>query len=572
MKKKKWLCYLLSLCILGGCHRVKVDDTEEYEIRFRGNVYDLQQIGITSRAGFNAGDHVQLYIVEQDGTDLKLPTNDDFYQMLGDVDGNINFENGERHIYPINPINIYGFYLKGKEGSNENLTAMPVSVASEQTSEEKVLEADLLYVKSEKRHRASQEAIVLSFGHQFAKIQFRFKTDTPTTVDMDKLTLIEVPNVITEGSFDITTGTLTLGEASDNVNAQLTTEASVIVLPQKIAGGKTLFRFVQDEIERSYTVPDEGLLLEKGKVYTCNVLINQYPGAIEKDIVINTKIEDWIESEIPINIEIESGQDVLVRLADVVENVNIEKADLYLSSENRTYKVLNVPVVRNEMVFMFPRETKGGTLQLQKARFYTNDDEQFNYYFTERELMGDNLDILSLTPPNYGDSWNGGKIFIVGKVTGFDATKNVFITDVKGVNAYKGRSVAASSLSDRKMWCNSNAKGKSVLTGASHQYDGLENLEMIEKFIIENNESLNVYSAFQICVDLGEGWYLPALEETRWLVLHKDELGLTLPTGNLVTSTEDTKTTFSAIAPSTGKNASTNKSSSSYVIWPVCAY
>ena len=49
--------------------------------------------------------------MEQDEEGLKLPASEDFYQMSSDTDGNVNFEDGEKHVYPNNPINIYGFCL-----------------------------------------------------------------------------------------------------------------------------------------------------------------------------------------------------------------------------------------------------------------------------------------------------------------------------------------------------------------------------------------------------------------------------------------------------------------------------
>lgn len=30
--------------------------------------------------------------------------------------------------------------------------------------------------------------------------------------------------------------------------------------------------------KKSYTVPNEGMSLEKGKLYKCNILVNRYPG------------------------------------------------------------------------------------------------------------------------------------------------------------------------------------------------------------------------------------------------------------------------------------------------------
>ena len=120
--------------------------------------------------------------------------------------------------------------------------------------------------------------ISLNFSHQFVKLLFHFRTDTPETVDFGQITALEVLNVVREGSFDVATGELTLGDAVDDIQAQPASESMVIVLPQKVKGGDVLFRFVQDGKERSYSVPADGMSLEKGKLYTCDVLINQYPG------------------------------------------------------------------------------------------------------------------------------------------------------------------------------------------------------------------------------------------------------------------------------------------------------
>lgn len=124
--KRRWLCYFLSFSILGSCSRVISEEEEEREICFVGNIQELQQVDLNgSRAGFDNGDKVQLYIVEQDEEGLKLPASEDFYQMTSDAEGNINFEDGEKHVYPDNPINIYGFYCKGKGGNPDNLSALP---------------------------------------------------------------------------------------------------------------------------------------------------------------------------------------------------------------------------------------------------------------------------------------------------------------------------------------------------------------------------------------------------------------------------------------------------------------
>ena len=524
--KKIGLCGIVCLCVFLGCTRVVSDESGEREICFRGNVLELQQVNLFgSRAGLGSGDKVQLYIVEQDEEGLKLPASEDFYQMSSDTDGNVNFEDGEKHVYPNNPINIYGFCCKGMEGNPVDLSNVPVRVEGEQKSEDALLRSDFLYVKSEGRHRATDDAISLDFSHQFVKLQFHFRTDTPETVDLGQITALEVLNVVREGNFDVTTGELTLGDAVDDIRAQPANESMVIVLPQKVKGGDVLFRFVQSGKERSYSVPAAGMSLEKGKLYKCDILINQYPGAGDKDVVISTRVEDWDESEPPIYIAFEDGQNVVATLTGVSNGVVVNRADLYLSSENKVHEKLNIPVIDNKMEFMFPREKEGGTLQLNKAHFYTEAGDEFDYYFKDKELLGDNLDELFLVAPKVGDIWGDGVIFAVGEVTGYDENTSSFVTDVKGVNAYRGRMVSNKALG-KLAWCKSGAKGEKVSVGANDENNGKTNMVALGNFIKINSDELENYPAFMACADLGKGWYFPAYNEIRCIVANKDMLNV----------------------------------------------
>lgn len=523
MKKAK-VCGIVCLCVLLGCTRIVSDESGEQEICFRGNVLELQKVNLFgSRAGLGRGDKVQLYIVEQDEEGLKLPANEDFYQMSSDTDGNINFEDGEKHVYPDNPINIYGFCCEGMEGNPVDLLNVPVRVEGEQMSGDALLRSDFLYVKSEERHRATGDAISLSFKHQFVKLQFHFRTDTPETVDLGQITALEVLNVVREGNFDVATGELTLGNAVDDIQAQPANESMVIVLPQKVKGGDVLFRFVQDGKERSYSVPVAGMSLEKGKLYKCDILINRYPGAGDKDVVISTRVEDWDESEPPIHIVFEDGQNVVATLTDVSSGVIVTRADLYLSSENKVYEKLDIPVIDNKMEFMFPREKKGGTLRLNKAHFYTEAGDEFDYYFKDKELLGDNLDELSLVPPKVGEVWGDGVVFAVGEVTGYDEVSNSFVTNVDGINAYRGREVSSKSLG-KLAWCKAGAKAEKVSAGAGDKNSGRKNMDALENFIELNDDKLENYPAFFACRNLGEGWYFPAYNEVRCVVTNKDML------------------------------------------------
>lgn len=519
--KKVWLCSVVCLCMLQSCTRIVSDESGVQEICFRGNVQELQQVNLSeSRAGLGGGDKVQLYIVEQDEEGVKLPASEDFYQMSSDADGNVNFEDGEKHIYPNNPINIYGFCCKGMKGNPADLLKVPVMVEGEQVTEDALLRSDFLYVKSGKRYRASDDAISLSFSHQFVKLQFCFRTDTPETVDLGQITTLEVLNVVREGNFDVTTGELTLGDAIDDIQAQPANESMVIVLPQRVKGGDVLFRFVQGGKERSYSVPAAGMSLEKGKVYKCDILINQYPGSGDKDVVISTRVEDWDESEPPIHIVFEDGQNVVATLTDVASGVVVNRADLYLSSENKVHEKLNIPVINNKMEFMFPREKKGETLRLNRARFYTEAGDEFDYYFKDKELVGDNLDELSLVPPKVGDAWMNGTVFVVGEVTGFNENTSSFITDIKGINAYRGR-VVSNKLLDGVLWCKSVAKGSNSLIQMDNENDGRINMNTLLAYIEMKGEPLENYPAFY---GLENGWYVPAINEIKNIVSNKEKL------------------------------------------------
>lgn len=69
-----------------------------------------------------------------------------------------------------------------------------------------------------------------------------------------------------------------------------------------------------------------------------------------------------------------------------------------------------------------------------------------------------------------------------------------------------------------KKWC-SDAEYKKGLTGiASDEYDGMKNLQSIQMI----NDWQNKYPAFAWCADHGDGWYLPAIEELKLLLLNDE--------------------------------------------------
>lgn len=70
----------------------------------------------------------------------------------------------------------------------------------------------------------------------------------------------------------------------------------------------------------------------------------------------------------------------------------------------------------------------------------------------------------------------------------------------------------------KKLWC-TDAEYVKYLTGiASDEYDGMKNLQSIQKI----SDWRNKYPAFAWCADHGDGWYLPAIKELKLLLLNEE--------------------------------------------------
>lgn len=52
-----------------------------------------------------------------------------------------------------------------------------------------------------------------------------------------------------------------------------------------------------------------------------------------------------------------------------------------------------------------------------------------------------------------------------------------------------------------------------VVVGANNKMDGVANMRIVEKYILDNNLSWDDFPAFKWCRDLGEGWYIPSIDE-----------------------------------------------------------
>ena len=522
---RKLLVLLTTFALFGACKH----DAERgegfggQEIRIR---YEVNQPGEVSRSGvttISEGDVVHLYIAEREEEEAPvLPAQEDFNKMQCSADGSLRFEDGESHPYPENPIDLYAYYQKEMTEQAADVTAIPVQVYADQSAEGDEWRSDFLYAVAANGYRNQQEPITMTFKHQFSRVKFTITTDTPSELDLSALSAVEIQNLVMDGKFNLQAGQLTLGTTEEMVTAGipevLEEGVTAIVLPQTIAEGMAAFCFRVGEEEFVYEAPEGGVVFEAGKQYNYEICLNHYAGLSQKEILVNMTMENWNEVEMG-TIMISKGEEATVALEDVVEGVTITKADLHFGNA----VVSDVPVAEGKMKFVFPRLVEDEVLTLKQACFYTAGGESFNYYFNDKQLIGNGADVLSLPAPKIGDSWGEGVVFVVGEVTDYDAETGMLTTDTEGVKAYQGRMIAAKELGAAKWTMSGTQEGYKNLIGMSDSLDGDANLQKLEAFIASTGESVEdypIYDALQVL----DGWYVPSICEMFHILTNQEIL------------------------------------------------
>ena len=513
--------FLLLASVLLSCVRnVSEESVDGREIRFRSNIQDLKSGSLSRVDGFSEGDKIFLYIAKRESADVvAVPASEDLCKMNYGQEGDLTFADGGEHYYPDGRIDVYGYYWEKEHSEPQELARMNVSVETDQSGG--LDKSDFLYVKAAEGYAQDAEPIKLEFEHLFSKIVLNITTETPVTIDLTQLENVKLHDVVTIGILNLGTGEVENGGTKDEIVMPKSSNSSVIILPQEIEDNKKLFSFQVAGIEEPFEVEVPANNFEQGKEYTYNVKVNKYPGMGPVEMQFSVSVKDWYSEE-PYEIVIEKGEKVEVLLTDVAAGVNISKADLYLSSEEVKRELKEVAVVDNKMKFVFPRLVEGGSLRLEKAIFYTDNKESFEYYFENKELRGNNYDRVALPAPKVGDAWAGGTIFVVGEVIGYNETDNEFETNMEGINVYRGRVVANESLG-KLMWCNNK-----ILVGVTDMNDGSKNMEAVQKYVDENNKTLEMFPAFKACMDLGSGWYYPALKEMEYVIACKEMLNVNI--------------------------------------------
>lgn len=541
MRKANFLFGALVL-MAGACSDDKdgenVSGRQEIQIRYEVNQARME--ARSSVSGFEAGEKVHLYIAERaEENTPAVPTDENLCMMTCEADGVLAFEDGGEHLYPENPIDLYAFYQKGLTTEQGDLTAVAVSVQADQNAEGAEEKSDFLYAAAPGGYGNSTDPIKLTFDHQFARLHFTFKTNTPEQVVLNELSAVEIQGVVTNGTFDVQTGEFTLGSAEGNIMACLTGnsdgEATAIIVPQTLKEGAT-FLFTVGEEEFTYTVPIEERAFAKGTQYNYTVTLDKYAELPQQQVQVESSVENWGEEEREITLS--KGETVKVTLSDVAEGVTITKADLYFGGgivqEGMT-------VTDNKMEIVYPLLSPEGKVTLERAHFYTSAEEEFDYYFTEKELKGNGTDVLALTPPEVGDLWMGGVVFVVGEVTGYDQETAELKTDASGVKAYKGRIIAIHNLEETFALCSFESRGANTSMGLSDKINGQNNFEKVQEFIESHNETNDSYPAYDATLKYDDGnWHIPAIYELTHAIINKQVINQTIEeqSGDLIDGTE----------------------------------
>ena len=525
MKKTNYLFWALVL-MAGACSDDKdgenVSGRQEIQIRYEVNQARME--ARSSVSGLKVGEKVHLYIAERtEESKPAAPTDENLYMMTCGTDGMLTFDDGGEHLYPESPIDLYAFYQKGLTTEQGDLTAVTVSVQADQNAEGAEEKSDFLYAEAKEGFGNSTDPIKLTFDHQFARLHFTFKTNTPEQVVLNELSAVEIQGVVTDGTFNVQTGEFTLGSAEGNIMACLTGssdgEASAIIVPQTLKEGAT-FRFTVGGEEFVYTVPAEERDFAKRTQYNYTVTLDKYAELPQQQVQVESSVGFWGEEEREITLS--KGETVKVTLSDVAEGVTITKADLYFGGG---IVQEGVTVTDNKIEIVYPLLSPEEKVTLEQAHFYTSAGEEFDYYFVEKELKGNGTDVLALTPPEVGASWGEGVVFVVGEVLAYNKTTHSFETNMDGINAYRGRILSGEELTDIA-WTTSSRAINTVI-GMTDSINGMQNLQILKDFIEEGNESLDAYPLYKTISKLN-GWYIPSSNEMRYIVKNQDVLNPTL--------------------------------------------
>ena len=199
----------------------------------------------------------------------------------------------------------------------------------------------------------------------------------------------------------------------------------------------------------------------------------------------------------------------------LAENIVSSKLFLFLASENS----YNSKFTRNEIVFAFNKKEKNSILPYIIDNSSLPLDLEFvfagvnwrniNDHSIEKTLVPDILKLLgreTQPKPPPAKTYRVGDYYDDGKKQGV-------VFEVTGDGKH-GKIVSLTESTERLEWT-SDENEEERLIGADDMHNGSNNMAKV----MQIDGWREKYPAFAWCADLGEGWYLPAIEELKKFTL-----------------------------------------------------
>ena len=229
-----------------------------------------------------------------------------------------------------------------------------------------------------------------------------------------------------------------------------------------------------------------------------------------KEIEVRTGLRCWIDWN-----GIESGAEFEKKIVEAIDQVDVVLFFLSDNSMASDYTEMEINYAYNTKKRVVPVMLDGGQLR-----------GWFLFKFGSINFIDCNESRQVDTLMGNLKAWCGGKpapapaptpaptpvkTYQVGDYYDDDTKQGVvFEVDKSGQH---GKIV--SLVQSKQRWCTLEEYDREILTGATDQTDGINNQCIIEQ--IDNWR--NKYPAFAWCAGLGEGWYLPAIEESEKILL-----------------------------------------------------
>ncbi len=200
-------------------------------------------------------------------------------------------------------------------------------------------------------------------------------------------------------------------------------------------------------------------------------------------------------------------RNILLLIVALIAFGSAKAQDLIHKSDNTTLQVKVTEISPDEVRYKRFSNLDGPTYILPTKQIlfieYQNGEREF---FTSQPIISIPTDSQTANPQTeYAvRSYKIGDLYENGNVKGIVCRVND-----------NGTHGLILSLQQATLNWSSFEKGDYRLVGANSAADGWDNMVAVEKYIAQTGLSWDHFPAFKWCKELGEGWYLPSIDE--WL-------------------------------------------------------